>query len=35
MMAEKLVDIIVKLRQHGKKDQPLKAYVFTMLLFGI
>ena len=32
-MAEKLVDVIVKLRQRGKKDQPPKHYVVTMPIF--
>ena len=34
-MAEKLVDVIAKLRQRGKKDQPPKLYVVTMLIFQI
>ena len=34
-MAEKLVDVFVKLRQRGKKDQPPKLYVVTMLVFMI
>ena len=36
-MAEKLVDVFVKLRQRGKKDQPPKLYVVTvtMLIFMI
>ena len=34
-MVEKLVDVFVKLRQHGKKDQPPKLYVVTMLIFMI
>ena len=34
-MAEKLVDVIVKLRQRGNKDQPPKLHVFTMLIFQI
>ena len=33
--AEKLVDVFVKLRQRGKKDQPPKLYVVTMLIFMI
>ena len=34
-MAEKLVDVFVKLGQRGKKDQPPKLYVVTMLIFAI
>ena len=34
-MADKLVDVIVKFRQLGKKDQPPKFYVVTMLSFQI
>ena len=34
-MAEKLVDVFVKLRQLGKKDQRPKLYVVTMLIFII
>lgn len=34
-MADKLVDVIVKLGQSGKKDQPSKPYVVTMLIFQI
>ena len=30
-----LVDVIVKLRQRGKKDQPPKLYVVTLLIFQI
>ena len=32
-MAEKLVDVIVKLRRRGKKDQPPKLYVVSLLIF--
>ena len=34
-MAYKLVNVIVKLGQSGKKDQPSKPYVITMLIFQI
>ena len=34
-MAEKLVDVFVKLRQRGKINQPPKLYVVTMLIFMI
>ena len=34
-MVEKLTDVFVKLRQRGKKDQPPKLYVVTMLIFMI
>ena len=34
-MADKLVDVIVKLGQSRKKDQPSKPYVVTMLIFQI
>ena len=34
-MTEKLVDVFAKLRQRGKKDQPPKLYVVTILIFMI
>ena len=34
-MAEKSVDVFVKLRQRGTKDQPPKLYVVIMLIFMI
>ena len=34
-MAEKLVDVIVKLRQRGKKGQAPKLHVVTSLIFQI
>ena len=34
-MTEKLVDVFVKLRQCGKKDQPLELCVVTMFIFMI
>ena len=34
-MAEKLADVIVKLRQRGKKNRPPKLYVVNMFIFLI
>ena len=34
-MEEKLVDVIEKLRHHGKRDQLLKLYVVTLLIFQV
>ena len=34
-MAEKPVDVFVKLRQRGRKDQSPKLYVGTALIFMI
>ena len=34
-MAEKLIDVFVKLRQRGEKDQPPKLYVVTFLILVI
>ena len=33
--SEKFSDVILKLRQHGKKDQPLKLYVVIVYIFQI
>ena len=34
-MEEKLVDVIEKLRHHGKRDQLPKLYVVTLLIFPV